>query len=45
MTLLKDGVNLTRVSEEGKTALDYAGENPEVKGTVVYEALRAATKR
>jgi hypothetical protein len=40
--LLKAGADGTIVSDEGKTAFDYAAGNPKLKGTAAYKALEKA---
>jgi ankyrin repeat protein len=40
--LLKAGADGTLLSDEGKTAYDYAAGNPKIKGTAAYKALEKA---
>jgi ankyrin repeat protein len=41
--LLKAGADVNTKDNEGKTALDYAKENEELKGTQAIKELEAAT--
>jgi ankyrin repeat protein len=43
--LIDKGANVNASDKDGKKALDYAGENENLKGTDVYRLLQQKTKR